>query len=458
MSMVLIKSISGIRGTLGDDENSLNPTNLSRFVYAFSLFQRKKNRNKKIIIAVGRDGRESGQTFIRIVNRALSLCGIHVANIDLTTTPTAQLVIIKKKLSGGIMLTASHNPKNWNALKFFNDKGEFLSEHDVKEILDIESNNLTPQFDNIDLGKIHDLEDSFRLHIDEILNLKHVNPQKIRDKKFKIVVDGINSSGGIIIPMLLEILNVEVIKINCVPDGNFAHDPEPLDKNLSELKKEVILHNADLGIAVDPDVDRLVFVSEKGKTLGEENTLISCADYILSKESGPAVSNLSSSMGLRDVCAKYNVEYFSSKVGEINVVEKMKDVNAIIGGEGNGGIIYPESHYGRDALVGVGLLLTSLALKDKSISKVFEELPKYHMLKEKINIDANLNFNEIKIKLKSAFQNYSFNETDGLKIENKSSWIHVRKSNTEPIIRIYIESKQAEISKSMFNSVKKALS
>ena len=349
------------------------------------------------------------------------------------------------------MLTASHNPKNWNALKFFNDKGEFLSEHDVKEILDIESNNLTPQFNNIDLGKIHDLKDSFRLHIDEILNLKHVNPQKIRDKKFKIVVDGINSSGGIIIPMLLEILNIEVIKINCVPDGNFAHDPEPLDKNLSELKKEVLVHNADL-------VDRLVFVSEKGETLGEENTLISCADYILSKESGPAVTNLSSSMGLRDVCTKYNVEYFSSKVGEINVVEKMKDVNAIIGGEGNGGIIYPESHYGRDALVGVGLLLTSLALKDKSISKVFEELPKYHMLKEKIKIDANLNFNEIKIKLKSAFQNYSFNETDGLKIENKSSWIHVRKSNTEPIIRIYIESKQEEISKSMFNSVKKALS
>ena len=331
MSMVLIKSISGIRGTLGDDENSLNPTNLSRFVYAFSLFQRKKNRNKKIIIAVGRDGRESGQTFIRIVNRALSLCGIHVVNIDLTTTPTAQLVIIKKKLSGGIMLTASHNPKNWNALKFFNDKGEFLSEHDVKQIIDIESNNLTPQINNIDLGKINDFKDSFRLHIDEILNLKHVNPQKIRDKKFKIVVDGINSSGGIIIPMLLEILNVEVIKINCVPDGNFAHDPEPLDKNLSELKKEVLVHNADLGIAVDPDVDRLVFVSEMGETLGEENTLISCADYILSKESGPAVSNLSSSMGLRDVCAKYNVEYFSSKVGEINVVEKMKAVNAIIG-------------------------------------------------------------------------------------------------------------------------------
>ena len=445
--MVLIKSISGIRGTLGDDKNSLNPNNLSRFVHAFSLFQRKKNRNKKITIAVGRDGRESGQTFIKIVNKTLSICGIHVVNIDLTTTPTAQLVIIKKKLSGGIMLTASHNPKNWNALKFFNERGEFLSEHDVKEILEIESNNLTPQINNIDIGKINDLKDSFRLHIDEI-----------RNKKFKIVVDGINSSVGIIIPMFLEILNVEVIKINCVPDGNFAHDPEPLDKNLSELKKEVLVHNADLGIAVDPDVDRLVFISEKGETLGEENTLISCADYILSKESGPAVSNLSSSMGLRDLCAKYNVEYFSSKVGEINVVEKMKAVNAVIGGEGNGGIIYPESHYGRDALVGVGLLLTSLALKDKSISKVFEELPKYHMLKEKINIDANLNFNEIKIKLKSAFQNYSFNETDGLKIENKSSWIHVRKSNTEPIIRIYIESKQAEISKSMFNSVKKALS
>lgn len=455
--MVLIKSISGIRGTLGDDENSLNPTNLFRFVHAFSLFQRKKNGTKKITIVVGRDGRESGQTFIKIVNNTLSLCGINVVNIDLTTTPTVQLVIIKKKLSGGIMLTASHNPKNWNALKFFNEKGEFLSEHDVKEILDIESNNLPSQINKIDSGKIEDLKDSFGLHIDEILNLKHVNPDKIRDKNFKIVVDGINSSGGIIIPMLLEVLNVEVIKINCSPNGDFAHDPEPLDKNLSQLKREVLINNADLGIAVDPDVDRLVFVSEKGETLGEENTLISCADYILSNESGAVVSNLSSSMGLRDLCNKYGVEYFSSKVGEINVVEKMKTVNAIIGGEGNGGIIYPESHYGRDALVGVGLLLTSLALKNKSISKVFEELPKYHMLKEKINIDDNLDFNIIKSKLKLVFQNYSFNEIDGLKIENNSSWIHVRKSNTEPIIRIYIESKDIEISKSMLNSVKKAL-
>ena len=282
--MVLIKSISGIRGTLGDDENSLNPTNLFRFVHAFSLFQRKKNGTKKITIVVGRDGRESGQTFIKIVNNTLSLCGINVVNIDLTTTPTVQLVIIKKKLSGGIMLTASHNPKNWNALKFFNEKGEFLSEHDVKEILDIESNNLPSQINKIDSGKIEDLKDSFGLHIDEILNLKHVNPDKIRDKNFKIVVDGINSSGGIIIPMLLEVLNVEVIKINCSPNGDFAHDPEPLDKNLSQLKREVLINNADLGIAVDPDVDRLVFVSEKGETLGEENTLISCADYILSNE------------------------------------------------------------------------------------------------------------------------------------------------------------------------------
>ena len=455
--MVLIKSISGIRGTLGDDENSLNPTNLSRFVYAFSLFLIEKYGSKNITIAVGRDGRESGEMFIKIVNDTLSSNGINVVNIDLNTTPTTQLIIIKKKLQGGIMLTASHNPKNWNALKFFNEKGEFLSHKDVNKILKIENSDIKSNTNINDKGIIGDFKGSYDLHINEILNLKHVNSDIIRKKRFKIVVDGINSSGGIIIPKLLEALNVEVIKINCIPDGNFAHDPEPLDKNLDQLKEEVLKSNSDLGIAVDPDVDRLVFVSENGETISEENTLISCADYILSKEKGSAVSNLSSSMGLRDVCKMYGVEYFSSMVGEINVVEKMKSVNAIIGGEGNGGIIYPESHFGRDALVGIGLLLTSLALKNNTISELFEKLPKYHMLKEKIKIDNNLDFIYIKNKLKSTFKNFSFNEIDGLKIENNSSWVHVRKSNTEPIIRIYIESKNKQDSKALFRAVKKAL-
>ena len=455
--MVLIKSISGIRGTLGDDENSLNPTNLSRFVYAFSLFLIEKYGSKNITIAVGRDGRESGEMFIKIVNDTLSSNGINVVNIDLNTTPTTQLIIIKKKLQGGIMLTASHNPKNWNALKFFNEKGEFLSHKDVNKILKIENSDIKSNTNINDKGIIGDFKGSYDLHINEILNLKHVNSDIIRKKRFKIVVDGINSSGGIIIPKLLEALNVEVIKINCIPDGNFAHDPEPLDKNLDQLKEEVLKSNSDLGIAVDPDVDRLVFVSENGETISEENTLISCADYILSKEKGSAVSNLSSSMGLRDVCKMHGVEYFSSMVGEINVVEKMKSVNAIIGGEGNGGIIYPESHFGRDALVGIGLLLTSLALKNNTISELFEKLPKYHMLKEKIKIDNNLDFIYIKNKLKSTFKNFSFNEIDGLKIENNSSWVHVRKSNTEPIIRIYIESKNKQDSKALFRAVKKAL-
>lgn len=455
--MVLIKSISGIRGTLGDDENSLNPTNLSRFVYAFSLFLIEKYGSKNITIAVGRDGRESGEMFIKIVNDTLSSNGINVVNIDLNTTPTTQLIIIKKKLQGGIMLTASHNPKNWNALKFFNEKGEFLSHKDVNKILKIENSDIKSNTNINDKGIIGDFKGSYDLHINEILNLKHVNSDIIRKKRFKIVVDGINSSGGIIIPKLLEALNVEVIKINCIPDGNFAHDPEPLDKNLDQLKEEVLKSNSDLGIAVDPDVDRLVFVSENGETVSEENTLISCADYILSKEKGSAVSNLSSSMGLRDVCKMHGVEYFSSMVGEINVVEKMKSVNAIIGGEGNGGIIYPESHFGRDALVGIGLLLTSLALKNNTISELFEKLPKYHMLKEKIKIDNNLDFIYIKNKLKSTFKNFSFNEIDGLKIENNSSWVHVRKSNTEPIIRIYIESKNKQDSKALFRAVKKAL-
>ena len=289
--MVLIKSISGIRGTLGDDENSLNPTNLSRFVYAFSLFLIEKYGSKNIAIAVGRDGRESGEMFIKIVNDTLSSNGINVVNINLNTTPTTQLVIIKKKLQGGIMLTASHNPKNWNALKFFNEKGEFLSHKDVNKILKIENSDIKFNTNRNDQGKIEDFKGSYDLHINEILNLKHVNSDIIRKKRFKIVVDGINSSGGIIIPKLLEALNVEVIKINCIPDGNFAHDPEPLDKNLDQLKEEVLKSNSDLGIAVDPDVDRLVFVSENGETISEENTLISCADYILSKEQGSAVSN-----------------------------------------------------------------------------------------------------------------------------------------------------------------------
>ena len=280
--MVLIKSISGIRGTLGDDENSLNPTNLSRFVYAFSLFLIEKYGSTNIAIAVGRDGRESGEMFIKIVNDTLSSNGINVVNIDLNTTPTTQLVIIKKKLQGGIMLTASHNPKNWNALKFFNEKGEFLSYKDVNKILKIENSDIKFNTNITDQGKIEDFKGSYDLHINEILNLKHVNSEIIRKKRFKIVVDGINSSGGIIIPKLLEALNVEVIKINCIPDGNFAHDPEPLDKNLDQLKEEVLKSNSDLGIAVDPDVDRLVFVSENGETISEENTLICCADYILS--------------------------------------------------------------------------------------------------------------------------------------------------------------------------------
>ena len=326
--MVLIKSISGIRGTLGDDENSLNPTNLSRFVYAFSLFLIEKYGSKNIAIAVGRDGRESGEMFIKIVNDTLSSNGINVVNIDLNTTPTTQLVIIKKKLQGGIMLTASHNPKNWNALKFFNEKGEFLSHKDVNKILKIENSDIKFNTNINDQGIIEDFKESYDLHINEILNLKHVNPDVIRKKRFKIVVDGINSSGGVFIRKLLEDLGVEVIKINCKPDGNFSHNPEPLDKNLSELKDAVISEKADLGIAVDPDVDRLAIVSEDGSFFGEEFSLISCADYVLSKKSGSVVSNLSSSKYLKELANSRKCNYHYSAVGEVNVVEKMKEVNS----------------------------------------------------------------------------------------------------------------------------------
>lgn len=454
--MTLISSISGIRGTVnGPSSTNLTPIDVVKYASAYGTWINKKNKVNTVVL--GRDGRISGPTLLELVKSTLISMGINIIDIGLSTTPTTQIIVQKKKANGGIILTASHNPKNWNALKLFNSKGEFLVKDDAEEIFKIAEKNQFEFKSEDKYGKIYELTNSFKIHIDEVKNLRLVNSDKIINRKFKIVVDGINSSGGVIVPKLLKELGASVIEINCNPDGNFAHNPEPLDNNLTELKNTVLKEKADLGIAVDPDVDRLVFVCENGVLFGEENTIVACSDYVLSKSKGKTVSNMSSSMSLKIISQKHGCDYYSSKVGEINVVEKMKQVNAIIGGEGNGGVIYPESHYGRDALVGVGLLLTSLALKDKSISKVFEELPKYHMLKEKINIDDNLDFNIIKSKLKLVFQNYSFNEIDGLKIENNSSWIHVRKSNTEPIIRIYIESKDIEISKSMLNSVKKAL-
>ena len=454
--MTLIKSISGIRGTLGGEEDkNLTPIDVVKYVSSYGKKLKKDSRNPKV--AVGRDGRISGIQIIELVKSTLSMLGITVYDIDLTTTPTTQLFIIEHNLDGGIILTASHNPGNWNALKLFNSNGEFLSKSDGEEVIN-NSNNLGNCFVNeVDLGQIIRFENSFDIHIKNVLNLKHVNVDGIYKKKFKVVVDGINSSGGIIIPELLKKLNCEVVKINCNPNGDFSHNPEPLDKNLTDLKNTVIKEKADLGIAVDPDVDRLVFVCEDGVLFGEENTLVACSDFVLSKEKGSTVSNMSSTLGLKDVTERYGCEYFSSKVGEVNVVEMMKAKKAIIGGEGNGGVIYPESHYGRDALVGIVLFLSYLVEKNQKVSMILNSMPSYFMLKEKISLDENVDIDSIFLGIKSTYDEKELDTRDGIKINKKSGWIHLRKSNTEPIIRIYIEAKNKEESEMFFSEIKKII-
>ena len=365
--------------------------------------------------------------------------GINVIDIDLSTTPTTQIIVQQKNANGGIILTASHNPKNWNALKLFNSKGEFLIKDEAEEIFNIVQNDIFNFKNEDDYGKIFYEKNAFKAHINEVINLKLVNQKNILRKKFKIVVDGINSSGGVIVPMLLKELGAEVIELNCTPDGNFSHNPEPLDINLSDLKQTVMKENADLGIALDPDVDRLVFVCENGLLFGEENTLVACSDYVLSKTKGSTVSNMSSSMSMDIITKKHGCNYYSSKVGEINVVEKMKEVNAIIGGEGNGGVIYPESHYGRDALVGIVLFLSHLSELNINASELLDLYPKFFMIKDKINLNEDFNFKKFNDKIKSHYSKKNLDERDGIKIIFKKSWLHIRKSNTEPIIRIYSE-------------------
>ena len=439
--MTLISSISGIRGTV-NGRNSLNltPVDVVKYVSAYGTWIKSKSSSDNNTIVVGRDGRISGSTLLEIVKSTLVSMGINVIDTDLSTTPTTQIIIREKKAEGGIILTASHNPKNWNALKLFNSKGEFLVKDEAEEIFEIVKENLFEFNKEDDYGIVYEETNAFKIHINDAINLKLVDANNIKKKGFKIVVDGINSSGGIIIPQLLEKLGASVIKINCKPDGNFSHNPEPLDKNLSELKSSVVKENADLGIAIDPDVDRLVFVCENGTLFGEENTLVACADYVLSKTKGSTVSNMSSSMSLDIISKKHECKYFSSKVGEINVVEKMKEVGAIIGGEGNGGIIYPESHYGRDALVGVVLFLSHLAELNIKSSELLNLYPKFFMIKDKINLSENFNFYDFQKIIKKHYKNFEIDDRDGIKIVFSKSWLHIRKSNTEPIIRIYTES------------------
>ena len=440
--MTLISSISGIRGTVnGPNTKNLTPIDVVQYTSAYGTWINKKNQNKGKTIVLGRDGRISGSVLLELVKSTLISMGINIIDIGLSTTPTTQIIVQKKKAEGGIILTASHNPKNWNALKLFNSKGEFLIGEEAEEIFRIVEEGKYEFMKEDDYGKIHESVNSFQIHIDEVKNLKLVNCEKIINKKFKVVVDGINSSGGVIVPELLKQLGCSVIEINCEPDGNFAHNPEPLDKNLSQLKNTVKEEKADLGIALDPDVDRLVFVCENGLLFGEENTIVACSDYVLSKTKGSTVSNMSSSMSLELISKKHGCDYHSSKVGEINVVEKMKEVNAIIGGEGNGGVIYPESHYGRDALVGIVLFLSHLSELNIKTSELLDIYPKFYMIKDKINLNENFDFDQLKNKMKEFYKEQDIDLRDGVKIKFDESWLHIRKSNTEPIIRIYTEAK-----------------
>ena len=438
--MTLIKSISGIRGTIGGNVgDSLTPIDIVRFTSAYAKFISDQDCNSNIIV-IGRDARLSGTMVSNIVSGTLIGCGFNVIDIGLSTTPTVEVAVEKESAAGGIIITASHNPKQWNALKLLNNKGEFISAVDGEKILDYaqkEDFNFS-LIENIGSYNYDDTHNE--KHIEDVLNLELVNVDLIRSKKFKVVLDAVNSTGGILIPKLLEKLGVECVELFCDPTGNFPHNPEPLPENLIEISKKVVDTNADLGIVVDPDVDRLALVCEDGSMFGEEYTLVSVADYVLSKTPGNTVSNLSSTRALSDLTNKHNGNYFASAVGEVNVVEKMKDKNAVIGGEGNGGIIYPALHYGRDALVGIALFLTNLAEKEISCKSLRKTYPNYFISKNKIDLDLSVDIAKLLKTLESKFSLNNINTIDGLKINFDDGWVHLRRSNTEPIIRIYSES------------------
>jgi len=440
--MSLIKSISGIRGTIGGkvDEN-LTPIDAVKFAAAYGSWLKGQSGKEYVKVVIGRDARISGEMIQNLAQYTLIGLGIDVVNIGLSTTPTVEVAVPMEKADGGIILTASHNPKEWNALKLLNNKGEFVSDEDGKAILRIAQEN-DFSFATVDhLGKLSHDDRYIDLHIEQVLALPLVTPKAIQEKKFRVVVDAVNSTGGITIPRLLERLGVEVIKLYCEPNGHFPHNPEPLKEHLGDICKRVVEEKADFGIVVDPDVDRLAFITDQGEMFGEEYTLVACADYVLGKAKGNVVSNLSSSRALRDIAQKHGVTYSAAAVGEVNVVTEMKRVGAIIGGEGNGGIIYPELHYGRDALVGVALFLSLLAERGSSVQQLRESYPAYFMSKNKIQLTEQINPDQI---LKAMEQKYAHEQTttiDGLKIDFSESWVHLRKSNTEPIIRIYTEAK-----------------
>ncbi|MFV0565346.1 MAG: phosphoglucosamine mutase [Flavobacteriaceae bacterium] len=440
--MTLIKSISGIRGTIGGQVgDNLTPIDAVKFAAAYGTWIKEQRNKTDYKVVVGRDARLSGAMIQNLVMNTLVGMGIHVVDLGLSTTPTVEIAVPMEHADGGIILTASHNPKQWNALKLLNAKGEFLDGEEGAKILEIaESDAMT--FADVDtLGKITKNKAYIDLHIIEVLDLPLVTVKAIEDAKFKVVVDGVNSTGGIAIPLLLEHLGVDVVKLYCEPNGHFPHNPEPLKEHLTDISKKVVEARADFGIVVDPDVDRLAFIDENGEMFGEEYTLVACADYVLSKTPGNTVSNMSSTRALRDITEKHGGTYEASAVGEVNVVKLMKKNKVVIGGEGNGGIIYPESHYGRDALVGTALFLSLLAEKKISVSQLRKTYPNYFMSKKKIELTPGLDVDGILKTIESRYQNEKLTTIDGVKIDFPENWAHLRKSNTEPIIRIYTEAK-----------------
>ncbi|MGG5508045.1 MULTISPECIES: phosphoglucosamine mutase [unclassified Myroides] len=443
--MTLIKSISGIRGTIGGKVGfNLTPVDAVKFASAYGTFIKNKAGKDQVKVVIGRDARLSGPMIHNLVVHTLVGLGIDVVDLGLSTTPTVEIAVPMEQADGGIILTASHNPKQWNALKLLNEKGEFLSGAEGEEILDIAEKDAYV-FAEVDrLGTIVQKNDYMDIHIDEVLKLKLVDVAAIQKRKFKVVVDGVNSSGGVIIPALLRKLGVEVVELYCDPTGHFPHNPEPLKEHLQDICALVKAEQADLGIVVDPDVDRLAFISNDGEMFGEEYTLVAVADYVLSKTPGNTVSNLSSSRALRDVTEKRGGSYQAAAVGEVNVVALMKETHAVIGGEGNGGIIYPETHYGRDALVGVALFLTHIANQTLTVAELRATYPKYYMSKNKIELTPKLNVDMILELIAENYKNQEVTTIDGVKIDFPTSWVHLRKSNTEPIIRIYTEAPTQE--------------
>ena len=440
--MTLIKSISGIRGTIGGKPSeNLTPIDAVKFASAYGTWLKNQYPDKKLKVVIGRDARLSGEMIQNLVNSSLIGLGIDIVDLGLSTTPTVEIAVPIEEADGGIILTASHNPKQWNALKLLNHKGEFLNGEDGAKILEIAAQDDYDFAEVDDLGTITPNQNYIDIHIEEVLKLPLVDAAKIKQAKFKVVVDAVNSTGGIAVPKLLKKLGVDVIELYCEPTGHFPHNPEPLKEHLTELSEWVIKEKADLGITVDPDVDRLAFMSNDGSMFGEEYTLVACADYVLGKTPGNTVSNMSSSRALRDITVKHGGNYEASAVGEVNVVALMKKNNAVIGGEGNGGIIYPETHYGRDALVGIALFLTHLAEWGGTVKALRDSYPSYYMSKKKIQLTPGLDVDGILQTMEQRYAHENMSTIDGVKIDFPENWVHLRKSNTEPIIRIYTEAK-----------------